>query len=209
MNKNTLSKNGKSTNKQLTIGLIVMCVIMLVANLFMITLTYFSDVSKGNQLVTFGSVETSAYILNRDSTRSGVIDFDSNELISGGTAIRTLGVDVTGKNSCYLRLSGDFLVNIEGEWLSKVAYDHVNITINTTTNTNWILGGDGLYYCTKVINSGETITVDVTFEFTRSFGNLNANRDYKVILVVESCQSTGTELGTGASFDYTKWPLNI
>ena len=207
MDKN-MSAKSKVTNKSLTIAIIVLCAVMLVANLFMVTLSYFSDVGKSNQIVTFGSVETYAYVINSDSTKSGTIEFDANELISGSVTSRTLGIDNIGKNSCYVRISADFLVNIEGEWLSKVAYDHVDITIDTTANTDWILAADGLYYFTSIIDSGATETVDIVFSFARSFGNLNANRDYKVAIFVEACQSQGTELGTGASFDYLKWPTN-
>ena len=203
-----MSAKSKITNRPLLFGIVVLCAILLVTNLIMVTLSYFTDVSKVNQIVTFGSVETSAYILNSDSTKSGTIEFDANELISGGQATRKLGVDIIGKNSCYSRVSGDFLVNIEGEWLSKVAYDHVDITIDTVANANWILADDGLYYCTSVFNTGESTSVDIVFSFARSFGNLNANRDYKVAIFVEACQAEGTELGTGASFDYTKWPTN-
>ncbi|MGN1221603.1 MAG: hypothetical protein ACI4TT_00030 [Christensenellales bacterium] len=213
---NLIKVKQKKSNNKLLIPLIVVISVLLILNVVLISMAFFSDKATGESIITFGSVETNAYILQGGNKLTS-ISLDSNDLIAGAVTQKDLHIDVTGKSNCYVRLTGEFKIATDGTNYVN-ASDLVSFSVDTTTATGWKLCEDGKYYYTSVLNgtetgSASTLSLPIKFTVSNEFGNSSGdvifnNKPYKIIVLVESCQSEGTSLGSGNSFDYTKWVNN-
>lgn len=216
-NQNTIQVQKKSSKKMI-IPFVALIAILFISNLIMIGLAFFTDKATGESIVTFGSIETSAYIME-NSQKSTTITLDSNGLIAGAETEKELHIDVTGKNDCYVRVTGEFRVAVDGSTYID-ASDLVSFSIDTTTNSGWKLCDDGKYYYTSILSGTDSgnaskLTLNIKFTVSEDFGNSNLdgtsvykNKPYNIIVSVESCQSEGTSIGSGNTFDYTKWVEN-
>lgn len=215
-NKNLVEVRTKTSSKsKIAIwALAIVVAVLVVVNGFLISLAYFSNSAQGSSIITFGSVEVEAYALN-GSEKTNTITLDASNLMAGVTTTKDIQIDVIGKNNCYIRLSGQFQIALDGS--NYVANDLITFSIDTTTNTNWKLC-DGKYYYTSPLNGtsatggASTITVPLNMTVSEDFGNSSLNnssqynnKPYKIIISIESCQAEGTSLGSGANFDYTQW----
>lgn len=204
-------------NKKWVMPLAVALVVLFIANIIFITVAFFSDTAKGSAVVTFGTISTDAYIME-NSTKTTRINLDTNELIAGSVTQKQLHIDVTGTGDCYVRVTGEFRVAVDGT--NYVAINNlVTFSIDTTTATGWKLL-DGKYYYTSVLNGTDSgnaskLTLPIKFTVSENFGNssldgqsIYKNKPYRIVVSVESCQAEGTQLGSGNSFDHTKWVSN-
>ena len=190
---------------------------LFITNIILVTTAFFSVTAKGSSIVTFGTISTSAYVME-NSQKVTNLTIDSNSLVAGAVIEKELHVDVTGQSDCYVRVSGEFRIAVDGTNYVD-ASDMVSFSVDTTTATGWKLL-DGKYYYTAVLNgtdsgSASSLTLPIKFTVSDSFGNTNAdgtsvykNKPYKIIVLVESCQAEGVDLGSGNSFDHTKWVTN-
>lgn len=210
----------RTSNKKLFVPLAIIVAVLIIANIILVSLAFFSDKAYGESIITFGSVETEAYVMN-GSSKSTVITLDNNNLIAGAVTTKDLHIDVTGKNNCYVRLTGEFRIAVDGTNYVNVS-DLISFSLGTTTN--WKLCEDGKYYYTAPLNGTESgnaskITVPIKFTVSENFGNSNLdgtsvyeNKPYSILITIQACQSRvdGTEnyLGSGSAFDYTKWIEN-
>lgn len=207
----------KKANKKLIVPVAIMCAILFIANIIMVSMAFFSDKATGSAVVTFGSVSTDAYVM-QNSQKQTSITLDSNELIAGAVAQREFHIDVTGKSDCYVRITGEFRIAVDGtNYIS--ANDLVTFSVDTSSAIGWKLL-DGKYYYTSVLNGTDTgsaskLTLPIKFTVSDSFGNTSQdgtsvykNKPYQVVISVESCQAEGTDMGTGNGFDHTKWVSN-
>ena len=214
--KNLIKVKQKKSNNKLLIPLIITVAILLILNVVLISVAFFSDKATGESFITFGSVETNAYILQGGNKLTN-ISLDTNNLIAGEVTQKDLHIDVTGKNNCYVRITGTFKIATDGTNYVD-ASNLVSFSVDTTTAIGWKLCADGKYYYTSVLNgtqtgSASTLSLPIKFTVSNEFGNSDNdavyhNKPYKIIVLVESCQSEGTSLGSGNSFDYTKWVSN-
>lgn len=215
-NEQTSTKNNTSRKKYI-IPLVAVVLVLILSNI-MVTLAFFTDRATGESIITFGSVGTSAYILD-GQTKLNTITLDSNELISGQVTTKDLHIDVTGKNDCYVRVKTEFQIAADGSTY-VAANDLVSITLDINGNSNWVLS-DGRYYYKSPLNGttsqggAGSVNVDLVITVSDTFGSSNLdnstiykNKAYKVIVLVESCQSEGTSLGSGNSFNPGNWVSN-
>ena len=214
--KNLIEVKQKKSNNKLLIPLIITVALLLILNVVLISVAFFSDKATGESVITFGSVETNAYILQGGNKLTN-ISLDTNDLIAGEVTQKDLHIDVTGKNNCYVRITGVFKIATDDTNYVD-ASNLVGFSVDTTTATGWKLCADGKYYYTSVLNgtetgSASTLSLPIKFTVSNEFGNSSGdviynNKPYRIIVLVESCQATGTEMGSGDAFDYTKWVSN-
>ena len=214
---NNIQVMPKKANKKWYVTLAVAMAVLFIANIVLVTTAFFSDTARGSSVVTFGTIKTDAYIME-NSTKSTTINLSANNLIAGAVTEKELHIDVIGTSDCYVRVTGEFQIAIDGSnYIS--ASDLVGFSIDTTAATGWKLL-DGKYYYTSVLSgtdsgSASKLTLPIKFTVSETFGNSNVsgtsvykNKPYKVMVTVESCQAEGTSIGSGASFDHTKWVSN-
>ena len=198
--------------------LMLLIAIVIISNVTIIAVAYFSDDSVGSSVVTMGTVSIDAKVDGEDK-----ITLNNNNLIAGEVTTKTLTVDVTGTADCYVRVKSEFKIYVNGNFKT---YDFVTFNItdsseNVGDNKNWVKHTDGYYYYKQVLNGTMkspigNITSEITYTVSEQFGNSNLDgsevyngQEYQITLYVETCQAEhGSDIGSGTSFNPTKWKTN-
>ena len=215
-NKNLGIKVQQRRNKKTIIAFSVVIAILLILNIILISVAFFSDRGSGESIVTFGSISVDSYVMESGQKKTS-ISLDSNELIAGATTTKDLHIDVTGKNDCFVRLKGEFQISFDNGITYESASEFIGFSIDTEENTNWQLY-NGKYYYNSLLQGTETsggaskINVDVTFTVDKNFGNSNddntsiyKNKPYKIVITIETCQAEGSSLIVGNVFHPENW----
>lgn len=200
-----------NTNKKLIVILSVLIAILLIANIAIVSLAFFTDKASSSASIEFGSIGIKANVQGQADNK---ITLDSNELMAGAETTKTIVVTVTGKNECYIRMKGDFKVEIDGTYTSQkfveFSIDDAN-WVKNTKNTN----DEYLYYNqqlngTASTGGASTLEINVKIKVSEEFGNkvtdVNfANKPYLIMVRFDACQSANTELQPGTNFDPSKF----
>jgi hypothetical protein len=201
----------KKSNKTLIWVLAILVAMLFVANVVLISFAYFSDTKSSQSIVTFGTVKIDGYVKN-GTTKERTISLDSNQLIAGSATTKNVTIEVTGNSSCFVRVSGSFLMNISGDtYVPKTEFINFYIDTDSSTNANWVKDGD-YYYYTQPLSSSATTNVEVTFEVSKDLGNSSLdntteynNKAYKILVTIESCQEYGSNLIVDNAFHPENW----
>lgn len=200
-----------NTNKKIIILLSAVVAILLIANIVIVSLAFFTDKASSSASIEFGSIGIKA---NVQSQADNKITLDSNDLMAGAETYKTIVVTVTGKNECYIRMKGEFKVQINGTYTSQ---KFVEFSIE---DSNWVkntknASDDYLYYNqqlngTASTGGASTISIKLKIKVSEEFGNkvtdVNfANKPYQIMVRFDACQSANTELKPGANFDPSKF----
>lgn len=200
-----------NTNKKLIVILSVLIAILLIANIVIVSLAFFTDKKSSSASIEFGSIGIKANVQGQADNK---ITLDSNDLMAGAETQKTIVVTVTGKNECYIRMKGEFKVQINGTYTSQ---KFVEFSIE---DSNWVkntknASDDYLYYNqqlngTASTGGASTISIKLKIKVSEEFGNkvtdVNfANKPYQIMVRFDACQSANTELKPGANFDPSKF----
>ena len=201
-----------NTNKKLIVILSVLIAILLIANIVIVSLAFFTDKKSSSASIEFGSIGIKA---NVEGQADNKITLDSNDLMAGAETQKTIVVTVTGKNECYIRMKGEFKVQINGTYTSQKF-----VEFSIIEDSNWVkntknASDDYLYYNqqlngTASTGGASTITIKLKIKVSEEFGNkvtdVNfANKPYQIMVRFDACQSANTELKPGADFDPSKF----
>ena len=200
-----------NTNKKIIILLSAVVAILLIANIVIVSLAFFTDKASSSASIEFGSIGIKANVQGQADNK---ITLDSNDLMAGAETHKTIVVTVTGKNECYIRMKGEFKVQINGTYTSQ---KFVKFSIE---DSNWVkntknASDDYLYYNqqlngTASTGGASTLEINVKIKVSEEFGNkvtdVNfANKPYNITIRFDACQSANTELKPGAEFDPSKF----
>lgn len=209
--KATQTRTKGNTNKKIIILLSAIVAILLIANIVIVSLAFFTDKASSSASIEFGSIGIKANVEGQEDNK---ITLDSNDLMAGATTIKTIVVEVVGTNDCYIRMKGDFQVEINGTYTSQ---KFVEFSIE---DSNWVkntknASDDYLYYNqqlngTASTGGASTISIKLKIKVSEKFGNkvtdVNfANKPYNIKIRFDACQSDNTELQPGTNFDPSKF----
>lgn len=200
-----------NTNKKLIVILSVLIAILLIANIAIVSLAFFTDKASSSASIEFGSIGIKANVQGQADNK---ITLDSNDLMAGAETHKTIVVTVTGKNECYIRMKGEFKVQINGTYTSQKFVKFIIEDSNWVKNTK-NASDDYLYYNqqlngTASTGGASTISIKLKIKVSEEFGNkvtdVNfANKPYQIMVRFDACQSANTELKPGANFDPSKF----
>lgn len=200
-----------NTNKKLIVILSVLIAILLIANIAIVSLAFFTDKASSSASIEFGSIGIKANVQGQADNK---ITLDSNDLMAGAETHKTIVVTVTGKNECYIRMKGEFKVQINGTYTSQKFVKFIIEDSNWVKNTK-NASDDYLYYNqqlngTASTGGASTISIKLKIKVSEEFGNkvtdVNfANKPYQIMVRFDACQSANTDLKPGANFDPSKF----
>ena len=209
--KATQTRTKGNTNKKIIILLSAVVAILLIANIVIVSLAFFTDKASSSASIEFGSIGISANVKGQEDNK---ITLDSNDLMAGATTIKTIVVKVTGKNDCYIRMKGDFQVEINGTYTSQ-KFVEFSIDDNRWVKNDKNQGDEYLYYNEQLKGTASTggpstmeINVKIKIggkDFGSDDGKKYENKPYKITIRFDACQSANTELKPGAEFDPSKF----
>lgn len=209
--KATQTRTKGNTNKKIIILLSAIVAILLIANIVIVSLAFFTDKASSSASIEFGSIGIKANVEGQEDNK---ITLDSNDLMAGATTIKTIVVEVVGTNDCYIRMKGDFQVEINGTYTSQ-KFVEFSIDDERWVKNDKNQGDEYLYYNQKLNGTALTgveseLTITVKIKVSEEFGNkvtdVNfANKPYKITIRFDACQSDNTELQPGTNFDPSKF----
>lgn len=200
-----------NTNKKIIILLSAIVAILLIANIVIVSLAFFTDKASSSASIEFGSIGIKANVQGQADNK---ITLDSNDLMAGAETTKIIDVTVTGKNECYIRMKGEF--KVENTSRDFVKFSIVDPNDDTKTDENWRVYNDGYLYYNQQLNGtasaggASTISIKLKIKVSEEFGNKvtdvdYANKPYNITIRFDACQSANTELKPGTEFDPSKF----
>ncbi len=147
--------------KLLALSVAAICLAIIAAG----TLAYFNAEDKAHNVITTGGVGIAVKEWADDEKTQPFEDREG--IMPGNVVTKIVEVENTGASEAWVRVKFNVSITLAGEGEADLSLIHLAID-----NTKWIDGGDGWYYYSEPLASGETThEVLSSVGFDKTMGN--------------------------------------